>query len=84
MHSFPSTTLLTYHVFTRFSSHSYESRYFNETLYIQTKKRGLRSIEDLSILVIQAGFEPTTHSLEGCCSIQLSYWTNPMFSIHYH
>ena len=25
--------------------------------------------------VIQAGFEPTTHSLEGCCSIQLSYWT---------
>ena len=26
-------------------------------------------------LVIQAGFEPTTHSLEGCCSIQLSYWT---------
>ena len=29
----------------------------------------------LSLLVIQAGFEPTTHSLEGCCSIQLSYWT---------
>ena len=26
-------------------------------------------------LVIQAGFEPTTRSLEGCCSIQLSYWT---------
>ena len=26
-------------------------------------------------LVIQAGFEPTTHSLEGCCSIQLSYET---------
>ena len=26
--------------------------------------------------VIPAGFEPTTHSLEGCCSIQLSYGTN--------
>ncbi len=25
--------------------------------------------------VIRAGFEPTTHSLEGCCSIQLSYRT---------
>ena len=25
--------------------------------------------------VIRAGFEPTTHSLEGCCSIQLSYET---------
>jgi hypothetical protein len=23
--------------------------------------------------VTPAGFEPTTHSLEGCCSIQLSY-----------
>lgn len=28
-------------------------------------------------LVIRAGFEPTTHSLEGCCSIQLSYRTSP-------
>jgi hypothetical protein len=25
--------------------------------------------------VIPAGFEPTTRSLEGCCSIQLSYET---------
>jgi hypothetical protein len=25
------------------------------------------------ISVTPAGFEPTTHSLEGCCSIQLSY-----------
>ena len=27
--------------------------------------------------VIPLGFEPKTHSLEGCCSIQLSYGTKP-------
>ena len=27
------------------------------------------------ISVIRLGFEPKTHSLEGCCSIQLSYRT---------
>ena len=27
--------------------------------------------------VIGKGFEPLTHSLEGCCSIQLSYPTSP-------
>ena len=27
------------------------------------------------LLVIRSGFEPETHSLEGCCSIQLSYQT---------
>ena len=27
------------------------------------------------IFVIPPGFEPGTHSLEGCCSIQLSYGT---------
>ena len=26
-------------------------------------------------MVIRLGFEPKTHSLEGCCSIQLSYQT---------
>ena len=31
--------------------------------------------------VIPAGFEPTTHSLEGCCSIQLSYGTNAQKSV---
>jgi hypothetical protein len=25
-------------------------------------------------MVRQRGFEPLTHSLEGCCSILLSYW----------
>ena len=25
-------------------------------------------------MVRQEGIEPPTHSLEGCCSIQLSYW----------
>ena len=29
-----------------------------------------------SLLVIRRGFEPRTHSLEGCCSIQLSYQTD--------
>ena len=28
-----------------------------------------------------AGFEPRTHSLEGCCSIQLSYETNTFFQM---
>ena len=30
------------------------------------------------VLVIPSGFEPETHSLEGCCSIQLSYGTKPL------
>ena len=29
----------------------------------------------LILKVIRLGFEPKTHSLEGCCSIQLSYRT---------
>ena len=28
-----------------------------------------------AFFVIRLGFEPKTHSLEGCCSIQLSYQT---------
>ena len=31
----------------------------------------------MAFSVIRLGFEPKTHSLEGCCSIQLSYRTNP-------
>ena len=30
-----------------------------------------------NVNVIRLGFEPKTHSLEGCCSIQLSYRTGP-------
>ena len=33
-------------------------------------------------LVIPLGFEPKTHSLEGCCSIQLSYGTDPFAFCH--
>ena len=29
-----------------------------------------------ALFVIPSGFEPETHSLEGCCSIQLSYGTS--------
>ena len=31
----------------------------------------------MAFRVIRLGFEPKTHSLEGCCSIQLSYRTDP-------
>ena len=41
----------------------------------QKKSHNLR-LRDLLRFVIRLGFEPKTHSLEGCCSIQLSYQTN--------
>ncbi len=34
---------------------------------------------NVSLHVIEEGFEPSTHSLEGCCSIQLSYPTGHSF-----
>ena len=40
---------------------------------ILTQKKEQNSL--LLKFVIPAGFQPTTHSLEGCCSIQLSYGT---------
>ena len=42
------------------------------------------SANPVGYFVIRMGFEPMTHSLEGCCSIQLSYQTNhPLpYSIH--
>ena len=36
----------------------------------------------LILKVIQMGFEPMTHALEGRCSIQLSYQTNHLFFIY--
>ena len=48
---------------------------FDASLY-QKKSHNLR-LRDLLRFVIRLGFEPKTHSLEGCCSIQLSYRTRP-------
>mgnify|MGYP006974615465 CR=1 FL=1 len=39
------------------------------------KKRSTK-VERFCFIVIRLGFEPKTHSLEGCCSIQLSYRTD--------
>ena len=36
-----------------------------------------------AFLVIQEGFEPPTHGLEGRCSIQLGYWTIKICKKHY-
>ena len=51
---------------------------------LRSSKRGLPGIKQQRltfvrrfIVVIRLGFEPKTHSLEGCCSIQLSYRTDP-------
>ncbi len=42
---------------------------------MQMKKASTRNRTRLMFVVIPLGFEPKTHSLEGCCSIQLSYGT---------
>ena len=44
--------------------------YFKKKTVSRVPGSGLRHY-----LVIRLGFEPKTHSLEGCCSIQLSYRT---------
>ena len=41
-------------------------------------KKALNVVECFCFGVIRTGFEPVTHSLEGCCSIQLSYRTSPL------
>lgn len=41
-------------------------------IFLYTKIAGIAADD---FLVIPLGFEPKTHSLEGCCSIQLSYGT---------
>ena len=42
-----------------------------------TKNASLLAMHFADYQVIRLGFEPKTHSLEGCCSIQLSYRTDP-------
>jgi hypothetical protein len=41
---------------------------------------GLKNQIETSQFVNPEGFEPSTYSLEGCCSIQLSYESFFMFS----
>ena len=43
--------------------------------YYAPKRESLTQRARLFEDVIRLGFEPKTHSLEGCCSIQLSYQT---------
>ena len=44
-------------------------------IILDIQKKEFKPKFKLFFYVIPAGFEPTTHSLEGCCSIQLSYET---------
>ena len=61
------------------------------TGYFLKSSSSLQNCKQASVLsfkrvfVIRLGFEPKTHSLEGCCSIQLSYrtilsWTSVLLS----
>ena len=43
--------------------------------YRTNYKKSASQVPERPIFVIRLGFEPKTHSLEGCCSIQLSYRT---------
>ncbi len=43
--------------------------------FIKQQNPPPKKVMGFSFLVIRAGFEPTARSLEGCCSIQLSYRT---------
>ena len=42
---------------------------------VRGEKKKKKAVNFLPFSVIPRGFEPRTHSLEGCCSIQLSYET---------
>ena len=56
---------------------AYKSKLLTQSL--QTKNASLLAMHFADFQVIRLGFEPKTHSLEGCCSIQLSYRTDPYF-----
>ena len=60
-----------------FAAIPYESKL--STGHRHTKKAP-NFVECFCFGVIRTGFEPVTHSLEGCCSIQLSYRTSPFVS----
>ena len=48
------------------------------TLFILKNVKECVHLPVIIFCVIPSGFEPETHSLEGCCSIQLSYGTKPL------
>ena len=47
------------------------------------KEKSLVFSDFRCFLVIPLGLEPKTHSLEGCCSIQLSYGTPKVQTLKY-
>ena len=54
---------------------SYEISNNCATVACGHEKGSQTHVEFVTLFVIRLGFEPKTHSLEGCCSIQLSYQT---------
>ena len=56
------------------TSYANKLRFNNLSLILFSLERKKGSLLKLPF-VIRLGFEPKTHSLEGCCSIQLSYQT---------
>ena len=57
----------------------FQSRSELRSCPLRYEKRLTRVRRILLFHVIRLGFEPKTHSLEGCCSIQLSYRTEPYY-----
>ena len=51
---------------------------FSAPMTVPVQKTPDHPVRRIMSHVIRLGFEPKTHSLEGCCSIQLSYRTEPL------